>query len=140
MGVRGFEEGEDRELPLDIGRQVNRLYHQVCGYDSQSSIAQFLLHFPQYRTIARRVWTMAHRAMGDIQVNILRKDALPIDLLRCKLAMLGATKFDPRSDRWVRVTFFQGAPLFIDLKAKQLNDDWLFPLLPNCESQEEAVV
>ncbi|WP_114785511.1 hypothetical protein [Vibrio tetraodonis] len=140
LGVRGLEEGEDRELTLDIGRQVNQLYHQVCAYDSQSSIAQFLLHFPQYRTIARRVWTMAHRAMGDIQVNILRKDALPIDLLRCKLAMLGATKFDPRSDRWVRVTFFQGAPLLIDLKTKPLNDDWLFPLLPNCESQKGAVV
>ncbi|WP_341660173.1 hypothetical protein [Vibrio sp.] len=140
LGVRGLEEGEDRELPLDIGRQVNRLYHKMCGYDSQSSIAQFLLHFPQYRTIARRVWTMAHRSMGDIQVNILRKDALPIDLLRCKLAMLGATKFDPRSDRWVRVTFFQGAPLFIDHNTKQLNDDWLFPLLPNCELQKEVVV
>ena len=36
---------------------------------------------------------------------------LPIDLLRCKLSFFGATKFDPRSDRWVRITMFQGAPL-----------------------------
>ena len=34
----------------------------------------------------------------------------PIDLLRCKLAMFGAQKFDPRSDRWLRITLFQGAP------------------------------
>ena len=40
--------------------------------------------------------------------------------------MFGATKFDPRSDRWVRVTLFQGAPLFDDVHS----DEWLFPLLP----------
>jgi hypothetical protein len=34
----------------------------------------------------------------------------PIDLLRCKLSFFGATRFDPRSDRWVRITMFKGAP------------------------------
>jgi hypothetical protein len=41
---------------------------------------------------------------------------LPIDLLRCKLAFFGATRFDPRSDRWVRISLFQGAPYPDDLK------------------------
>jgi hypothetical protein len=35
---------------------------------------------------------------------------LPIDLLRAKLAMFGATKFDPKSDLWTRITMYQGAP------------------------------
>jgi hypothetical protein len=59
-------------------------------------------------------------------MNVLHKDALPMHLLRCKLSMFGATKFDPRSDRWVRVTLFQGAPLFDEIHS----DEWLFPLLP----------
>lgn len=64
--------------------------------------------------------------MGDIQINVLAKRALPMNLLRCKLSIFGATKFDPRSDRWVRVTFFQGAPLMHEIHP----NEWLFPVLP----------
>ena len=71
--------------------------------------------------------------MGDIQMNVLRKDALPMHLLRCKLAMFGATKFDPRSDRWVRVTFFQGAPLWDEINEPEYTDSWIFPTMPECE-------
>ncbi len=71
--------------------------------------------------------------MGDIQINILSRHALPIHLLRCKLAMLGATKFDPRSDRWLRVTFYQGAPLIDEIHA----NEWLFPILPTSKSHSE---
>ena len=47
-------------------------------------------------------------------------------LLRCKLSQFGAIRFDPRSDRWVRVTLFQGAPL-----ADEVHDgEWLFPVMP----------
>ncbi|WP_392339500.1 hypothetical protein [Moritella marina] len=35
--------------------------------------------------------------------------------------------YDPRSERWVRVTFFQGAPLLNELH----DGEWLFPLLPS---------
>ncbi|PQJ88569.1 hypothetical protein [Aliivibrio sifiae] len=126
LGVRGQEKGEDRELPLDIGRQVYRLYHSLLKCDKTLSLAEFLVEHPKYRAIARRVWTLGHKAMGDIQMNVLHKSSLPMHLLRCKLAVFGATKFDPRSDRWVRVTFFQGAPLL-----DEINDgEWLFPLLP----------
>ena len=37
-------------------------------------------------------------------------DMLPIDILRCKLSFFGATRFDPRSDRWVRICMYQDAP------------------------------
>ena len=130
LGVRGEESGEDRELPLDIGRQVNRLFNAVSQQPCEMSLAQFLLQHPQYRSVARRVWTLGHRQMGDIQMNVLRQDALPMHLLRCKLSFFGATKFDPRSDRWVRVTFFQGAPLLDEIGAEQHNDNWIFPLMP----------
>ena len=29
--------------------------------------------------------------------------------------MFGATKFDPKSDLWIRIALFQGAPLFTEL-------------------------
>ena len=34
----------------------------------------------------------------------------PIDILRAKLAFFGARNFDPRSDRWLRITLFGGEP------------------------------
>ena len=126
MGVRGQEQGDDKEFLLDIGRQANTLYLALQQADPQQLLSEFILTQPKYRTIARRVWTMGHKKMGDIQINVLQKTALPMHLLRCKLSMFGATKFDPRSDRWVRVTLFQGAPLFDDVHS----DEWLFPLLP----------
>lgn len=127
LGIRGEEKGEDRELPLDIGRQVYRLYHELLKCETSMSLAEFLVEHPQYRAIARRVWTLGHKAMGDIQMNVLHKSSLPMHLLRCKLAVFGATKFDPRSERWVRVTFFQGAPLLDEIH----DGEWLFPLLPS---------
>lgn len=133
LGIRGEEIGEERELPLDIGRQVNRLYHALQTCQPETSLAEFLLQHPQYRAITRRVWTLGNREMGDIQMNVLREDALPMHLLRCKLAIFGATKFDPRSDRWVRVTFFQGAPLLDEIQDPRFSDTWIFPTMPERE-------
>ncbi|MCL9777478.1 hypothetical protein [Vibrio methylphosphonaticus] len=134
LGIRGEELGEDKELPLDVARQVNTLYHALRQHESELSLAEFLVQHPQHRAIARRVWTLGHKEMGDIQMNVLHKDALPMHLLRCKLAVFGATKFDPRSDRWVRVTFFQGAPLLDEVHNNTFEDNWIFPLLPSSES------
>ena len=47
---------------------------------------------------------------AEIRDNLIGAEMRPIDLLRCKLAMFGAQRFDPRSDRWLRITLFQGAP------------------------------
>ena len=135
MGVRGQEHGDDKEFLLDIGRQANTLYLALQQADPQQMLSEFILTQPKYRSIARRVWTMGHKKMGDIQINVLQKTALPMHLLRCKLSMFGATKFDPRSDRWVRVTLFQGAPLFAEVDG----DEWLFPLLPNLSAAPAAL-
>ncbi|MBP3944620.1 hypothetical protein [Psychrobacter sp. K31L] len=132
MGVREQEVGADRELSLDIARQANHLYLGLKQANPQQLISEFILNNPKYRSIARRVWTMGHKQLGDIQMNVLHKDALPMHLLRCKLSMFGATKFDPRSDRWVRITLFQGAPLFAEVGS----DEWLFPLLPDVSIEQ----
>ncbi|MDN3609786.1 hypothetical protein ACFFUP_11365 [Vibrio ostreicida] len=138
LGIRGLDVGEEKALPLDIGRQVNQLFHAVAKQQRETPLAEFLLKKPQYRTIAKRVWTLGHCEMGDIQINVLRLDASPMSLLRCKLAMFGATKFDPRSDRWVRVTLFQGAPLLDEIGKSECWDSWIFPLIPVSDRAEKG--
>ncbi|MGI9520787.1 MAG: hypothetical protein ACR2PG_03970, partial [Hyphomicrobiaceae bacterium] len=93
--------------------------------------AAFMLRFPEHRYAIRRVQIGADYRYGEIRDNLIANACLPIDMLRCKLSFLGASKFDPRSDRWTRVTLFQGAPLFKDVEdaEKQIVDDWWLPAL-----------
>ncbi|NGN96179.1 hypothetical protein G5S52_00480 [Grimontia sp. S25] len=139
MAVRGEEPGEEKELGLDVGRQASRFYHSLKQVDSTTSLAEFLLENTRFRMIARRIWTLGNCPMGDIQINVLAKNVLPMHLLRCKLSMFGATKFDPRSDRWVRVTLFQGAPTFVELGNGADTDSWLFPVLTSSSEQREGL-
>ena len=49
---------------------------------------------------------------------------MPVDMLRMKLSFFGATRFDPRSDRWVRINMYQGAPLMKEIH--QSDDTWSY--------------
>ena len=66
----------------------------------------------------------------------------PMHLLRAKLSFLGAHRFDPKGDRWVRVTFFQGAPLLSDYQdssaSPQAFDDWSFQVAHGAERMAAA--
>ncbi|MGA1938787.1 DUF3726 domain-containing protein [Arcobacter sp. YIC-310] len=126
LGVRNVDKGHELELPLDIARRVTNLNAALKDVKDDEPVTKYLLENPQYSAIVRRVWTMGACKMGEIQANVLDEDFLPMDLLRAKLAMFGATKFDPRSDRWVQVTFFQSAPLSNEIH----NGEWLFPQIP----------
>ena len=53
---------------------------------------------------------------AEIQDNIIGSKLIPIDMLRLKLSFFGAIKFDPKSDKWLRICMFQGAPLPNELK------------------------
>ncbi len=139
LGVRGQDQGDDREMPLDIARQVRRCYDKLNAYRSEFgdrvSVVEFLLEYPQLKAIVRRVQSMARTSYGEIRANLLDRHVLPMDLLRCKLSFFGVTKFDPRSDRWVRITLFQGAPLVEDI-GRPFADDWFLPTMPTLESTE----
>ena len=52
------------------------------------------------------------------------KSIVPIDMLRLKLSFFGALKFDPRSDKWLRICMFQGAPLPNELK--NYDEQWVY--------------
>jgi hypothetical protein len=74
----------------------------------------------------RRLQLACRLPYAEIQDNLIAADMVPVDLLRCKLSFFGATRFDPRSDRWVRITMFQDAP-FPDEFDEQPADDWVYP-------------
>jgi hypothetical protein len=123
LGSRHIEDGAERETPLDIARQVKALAQDVP--DTDVAVGRFLVDHPEHRAAARRVQTLAHHAYAEIRDNLIGHECLPIDLLRCKLAYFGAAKFDPKSDRWTRITLAQGAPLFDELDSA---DDWWLPV------------
>lgn len=125
LGVRQSEEGADLETPLDIARQVCRLATDI---NPNETVATLLARHPDHRAAVRRVQGVAHAPYGEIRDNLIGRDCLPIDMLRCKLAFFGAAKFDPKSDRWTRITLCQGAPLAADLLAADADvDDWWLP-------------
>ncbi|SDD69460.1 hypothetical protein [Ruegeria marina] len=110
LGERHEEPGADKELPLDIGRQAAALDSALGNRPADEPIAWLLLNAPEHRLMVRRVQLAQGRPFAEIRDNLLSADLLPIDMLRCKLAFFGATRFDPRSDRWVRISLFQNAP------------------------------
>lgn len=141
LGVRREEPGADREMPLDIARQVRRCHDCLHEYrdtvGGRASVVEFLLEHPGLKAIIRRIQSMARTTYGEIRANLLDREMLPMHLLRCKLSFFGATKFDPRSDRWVRITLFQGAPLIEDIGGS-FDDDWFMPTMPDRAAIEWA--
>jgi hypothetical protein len=128
LGERYEEPGAELEQPLGIAQEVEALHRALPGRDGTETVAAFLLAHPEHRYAARRVQIAAHHPYGEIRDNLLSAEMRPIDLLRCKLACFGATKFDPKSDRWVRITLFQNAPLPEDIGHYD-PDDWALPPL-----------
>jgi hypothetical protein len=122
MGLRYEEDGAELESPLDIARQVARLADALKG--ETGIVAELLLKRPDLRFAARRVQTLAIAPYAEIRDNMISETCLPIDMLRCKLSFFGAAKFDPKSDRWTRITLCQGAPLFGELENA---DGWWLP-------------
>ena len=123
LGDRHTEPGGELESPLDVARQVKALAADLP--DSALPLGRFLATHPAHRAAARRVQTLDRHPYSEIRDNLIGADCLPIDLLRCKLAFFGAAKFDPKSDRWTRITLAQGAPLFDELASA---DDWWLPV------------
>ncbi len=125
LGFRYEEPGADRELRLGIARQAADLHRALERADPAMPVGRFLLANPELRQAVRRIQSLDDAPYAEIHENLLDRDCEPVDLLRCKLSMLGASRFDPKSLLWTRVTFFQGAPLADELESPGA-DDWAF--------------
>ena len=94
------------------------------------SAAEVMVNQPELRNIIKRIIINKSLPYSEIQNNLIGKDMKPIDILRCKLSFFGASKYDPKSNLWTRITLFQGAPLPNEIRESNVND-WLFPNLSN---------
>ena len=116
LGQRFEEPGANSEMLLGIGWYVCEAYQDLCEFievhGADVTTARFVFGQPQHRYITRRMQTMAKTRYGEIRINAIDLDVLPIHLLRCKLSFFGVGKFDPRSRMWVRNTMFQGCLLY----------------------------
>ncbi|MEM6760917.1 MAG: hypothetical protein AAF601_15695 [Pseudomonadota bacterium] len=125
LGDRFAEHGAEWESPLDIARRVQRLAADLPETDMP--VSAFLRDAPAHAMAVERVATLAAHPYAEIRDNLIAATCRPIDMLRCKLSFFGATKFDPKSDLWTRITLAQGAPLGDALTPE--GDDWWLPSL-----------
>ena len=138
LGLRHSEPGAELEMPFNIAGYIRALKTALAEAEDDESVASFLLRAPRHRNIIRRIQTIAKFPYGEIHDNLVGQECRPIDLLRCKLSFFGASKFDPKSDKWTRITLYQGAPTADELATNppEISDDWLFPLHPDSSSPQ----
>ncbi|WP_300031162.1 hypothetical protein [uncultured Roseobacter sp.] len=126
LGERFEEPIAPYEQPLAPGRDAAALAGALQSMDGDAPLAGFLLAHPEHRHSVRRAQIVARAPYAEIRDNTIGSELMPIDMLRCKLSFFGATHFDPRSDRWVRICMFGNAPYPEELAGTQA-DDWSYP-------------
>ncbi|WP_420583907.1 hypothetical protein [Ruegeria sp.] len=128
MGERFEEPIADYEQPLAPARDAAAAYGALSDF-AGDSVAEFLRHHPEHRHTIRRAQMSRIAPYGEVRDNTISASVLPIDMLRAKLSFFGATHFDPRSDRWVRICMYAGAPYPEELTPENA-DLWVYPELP----------
>ena len=118
------ENGSELEQPLAIARDIKKLHEVLLVSKNSLTIDKFLIENSNLRHVIRRAFIIEKFPYSEIQDNTIGEKVVPIDMLRLKLSFFGALKFDPRSDKWLRICMFQGAPLPHDLK--NFDQQWVY--------------
>ena len=124
IGDRFEDNGSELEQPTAIARDIKKLYETIFTLKNSLKIGNFLIRNNDLRHIVRRVFITEKYPYSEIQDNTIGSKLVPIDMLRLKLSFFGAVKFDPRSDKWLRICMFQGAPLPNELNS--FNQYWIY--------------
>ena len=124
LADRFEEQGSDLEQPLAIARDIKKLYERLFLTKKHLKIDKFLIDNSDLRHVVRRAFIIEKFPYSEIQDNTIGENLVPIDMLRLKLSFFGALKFDPRSDKWLRICMFQGAPLPKELK--DFDEQWVY--------------
>ncbi|SDI37338.1 hypothetical protein [Lutimaribacter saemankumensis] len=126
LGARFDEPLEPYEQPLAPARDAAAAYRELARFGADTPIAEFLEARPEFRHVIRRAQIAGFAPYAEIRDNTIGADVMPIDMLRAKLSFFGATHFDPRSDRWVRICMYAGAP-YPDELTPGSADFWNYP-------------
>ena len=118
------EKGSELEQPLAIGRDIYQLYARASNFKQSAPLSRFLMDNNDLRHVVRRAFLIEDFPYSEIQDNTIGHKLIPVDMLRLKLSFFGACKFDPRSDKWLRICMFQGAPLPEELN--NFTDNWIY--------------
>ena len=121
---RFYETGSELEQPLAIARDIKKLFETLSQFKNNLKIDKFLIENSNLRHVVRRAFIVEKFPYSEIQDNTISENVVPIDMLRLKLSYFGALKFDPRSDKWLRICMFQGAPLPTELK--NYDEQWVY--------------
>ena len=124
LADRFEEQGSNLEQPLAIARDIKKLHDKLLISNSTLTIDKFLIDNSDLRHVVRRAFIIENFPYSEIQDNTISESIVPIDMLRLKLSFFGALKFDPRSDKWLRICMFQGAPLPNELK--NYDEQWVY--------------
>ena len=127
FGSKGVDDGVEKEMPLAIGRDVHDLNEKLSETSNKTTLSDFVMMYPQFRHIIRRIQNTFVKPYSEVQDNLLSESMRPLDLLRFKLAFFGASKFDPKSNLWTRISMYQGAPM-PDQLSEPNHDCWSFPI------------
>ena len=124
LADRFEERGSNLEQPLAIARDIKKLYNKLLESKNNLTIDKFLIDNSNLRHVVRRAFIIEKFPYSEIQDNTISENIVPIDMLRLKLSFFGALKFDPRSDKWLRICMFQGAPLPNELR--NYDEQWVY--------------
>ena len=124
LANRSNDTGAELEQPLAIARDIKKLYEILFVSKNSLTVGKFLMEHNDLRHVVRRAFVTEKFPYAEIQDNTIGSNLMPIDMLRLKLSFFGAIKFDPRSDKWLRICMFQGAPLPNELKS--FDSHWVY--------------
>ena len=124
LADRFEEQRSELEQPLAIARDIKKLYNKLSLTKKTLKIDKFLVGNSDLRHVIRRAFIIEKFPYSEIQDNTISENIIPIDMLRLKLSFFGALKFDPRSDKWLRICMFQGAPLPNELN--NYDEQWVY--------------
>jgi len=108
----------------EISNWISGGQNNISNQKNSMKIGKFLSENNELRHIVRRAFIVEKFPYSEIQDNTIDASLVPIDMLRLKLSFFGAVKFDPRSDKWLRINMYQGAPLPHEMKSS--NDNWVY--------------
>jgi hypothetical protein len=130
LGQRHEEPIAPYEQPLATARDAALAHHALATWPGEVPVARFLLRHPEHRVAVRRAQISGFAPYSEIRENLIGAELMPIDMLRAKLSFFGATDFDPRSDRWLRIRMFAGAP-YPETLTRANSDRWVYPGSPS---------